>query len=58
METEKWLFDQLTALQKSSVRYQDRAFYIALADLADQQQQRLEQAEGEIDGRLWQPANW
>lgn len=58
METEKWLFDQLTDLQKSSVTYQDRAFYIALADLVDQQQQRLEQAEGEIDGRLWQPTNW
>ncbi len=23
-----------------------------------EEQQRLEQAEGEIDGRLWQPANW
>lgn len=58
MEDEKWLLDQLATLSKTATAYQDRAFYAALAEMVKQQQRRLEQAQGELDGRLWQPANW
>lgn len=57
-ETTKWLLDQAQQLAETAKNYEDRAFYLALATFIRQQATRLEQAQGEVDGRTWDHRRW
>ncbi|GEN93953.1 hypothetical protein PET01_00030 [Pediococcus ethanolidurans] len=58
MDTNDWVKTQLEELSQSSKQYEDRAFYLALLALVKEQQQRLIQSQGEVDGRTWNPSKW
>ncbi|AMV60625.1 Hypothetical protein ADU72_1268 [Pediococcus damnosus] len=58
MDTNDWVEKQLKELIKTSKQYEDRAFYLALSDLVQEQQKRLTQSQGEVDGRTWNPSKW
>lgn len=52
------LLEQLTKTQNECKEYQQRAVIKAVIDMLIQQEQRIEQLEGEIDGTLWSPQQW
>lgn len=58
MSEQQWLIDQLRNLSDSSTRFKDRALFYATIQLVEEQQRRIEAAEGEIDGRSWDPSDW
>ncbi|KRN83691.1 hypothetical protein [Pediococcus ethanolidurans] len=58
LDTNDWVKTQLEELSQSSKQYEDRAFYLALLALVKEQQQRLIQSQGEVDGRTWNPSKW
>ena len=38
--------------------YKERALLMAAKTLLLEQEKRIEQAHGELDGRMWSPENW
>ena len=38
--------------------YKERALLVASKALLLEQAKRIEQAHGELDGRMWSPENW
>ncbi|MCI1985852.1 MAG: hypothetical protein LKJ69_07655 [Lactobacillus sp.] len=56
-ETE-WLLEQAQQLADAATDYGQRAQLLALADFIQAQATRLEQAEGELDGRAWDHERW
>ncbi|NVY96948.1 hypothetical protein HU830_07265 [Lactobacillus sp. DCY120] len=52
------IIDQLEERIKVEPDFTQRAFYQGLITLLRQQDQRIEQLQGEIDGRLWSHDNW
>ncbi|KRO15515.1 hypothetical protein [Lacticaseibacillus saniviri] len=57
-DLENWLHEQVADLEKQAKSYPDQAFYHELNRFIQEQQKRLEQAEGEIDGRTWNHEQW
>ncbi|MFV0559406.1 MAG: hypothetical protein ACK5NA_01645 [Enterococcus sp.] len=55
---EKWLEQQLENQIKQAAAYEDRALMEATKRLIEEQQRRITQLEGEIDGRLWNHKAW
>ena len=41
-----------------SKEYKERALLVAAKNLLLEQAKRIEQAHGELDGRMWSPENW
>ena len=41
-----------------SKEYKERALLVAAKNLFLEQAKRIEQAHGELDGRMWSPENW
>jgi hypothetical protein len=53
MNDTDWIVQATDQLRAHATTYQDQAFYLALQDLLIEQTKRLEQAQGELDGRAW-----
>ncbi|API87978.1 MULTISPECIES: hypothetical protein [Marinilactibacillus] len=58
MEDQQWLITQLEELFKKSHDYKQKALLQATINLIIEQEERKEQLQGELDGRLWNPGNW
>ncbi|SFK34935.1 hypothetical protein SAMN04488569_10255 [Marinilactibacillus piezotolerans] len=58
MEDQQWLITQLEELLKKSHDYKQKALLQATINLIIEQEERKEQLQGELDGRLWNPGNW
>lgn len=58
MEQRDWMLTQIEYLQEKSSDYRQIALYQEFAKLINEQYKRIEQAEGEIDGRAWSPKEW
>lgn len=54
----QWLLERCDELISNSVRYEERAFFQRLKAMISEQDTRLAQAEGELDGRIWNPGKW
>ncbi|MFD1418656.1 hypothetical protein [Companilactobacillus keshanensis] len=57
-ENTKWLLKQIDELSANQKDYEKRALLFALKKVVTEQQTRIEQAQGELDGRLWDHDNW
>ena len=57
-EQSQWLCEQIEDLAVRQSQFTDRAFWLALSRLVQEQGRRQEQLEGEIDGRTWRPDRW
>lgn len=57
-EQSQWLREQIEDLALRQSQFTDRAFWLALSRLVQEQGRRQEQLEGEIDGRTWRPDRW
>ncbi|USS84790.1 hypothetical protein M3M35_05650 [Fructilactobacillus myrtifloralis] len=60
METEQWLLETLTELEKDAgpLPVTTSALLAATRAAVTEQAQRIDQAEAELDGRIWSPAKW
>lgn len=58
METREWTRQQINKLINESQDFKEQAFYQALQDTMTEQFQRIEQLQGEVDGRVWNPEKW
>ena len=58
METENWVQEQLDHLVAVSQDYRQKALFQETKKLFQEQHQRMEQMEGELDGRMWSPNEW
>ncbi|WP_167574655.1 hypothetical protein [Loigolactobacillus backii] len=58
MMTNDWLQQQINALAVNSEHYEEQALFRALAELVTEQEKRIEQTQGEIDGRTWDERQW
>lgn len=54
----QWLLRKCDELAQNTGKYEERAFFNQLKSLIKEQDQRLIQAEGELDGRVWNPGKW
>ena len=55
---ENWELEQLKELELGSRDYRQKALLSATQALLIEQEQRLEQLAGELDGTLWSPQKW
>ncbi len=58
MTDNAWLLDQARQAAEAAGTYEDQAFFVALQDFIREQSRRIEQAEGELDGTLWDHERW
>lgn len=58
MEQKEWMLSQINYLKEISKDYRQIALYQEFGELIQEQYKRIEQAEGEIDGRSWSPKEW
>ncbi|GKQ42775.1 hypothetical protein RD055328_06980 [Companilactobacillus sp. RD055328] len=58
MDEINWIKEQATKLQTEAKSYEKRAFYHELDKLADELATRIEQKQGELDGRIWNHKGW
>ncbi|AZP03875.1 hypothetical protein [Jeotgalibaca ciconiae] len=58
MEQKDWMLNQIKLLEERSKDYRQTALFQEFAKLINEQYKRIEQTQGEIDGRMWSPKEW
>ncbi|MEJ6399771.1 hypothetical protein [Nicoliella lavandulae] len=58
MENEAWLKEQLAQFATNETDFTDRCLYEAAQRLVAEQAKRIQQANDELDGRIWSPDKW
>lgn len=58
MAHQEWMLEQIERLQKESKDYRQIALFQEFGQLVREQFKRIEQTEGEIDGRIWSRKEW
>ena len=58
MAEQTWATQQLLTLATQTPQFKEKALYLALAELTEEQQRRIDLAQGELDGRTWKPSRW
>lgn len=58
MENLDWLLQQIDELEVQTTTFANQALLEATKDIAKEQAKRIEQAEMELDGRIWSPNKW
>lgn len=53
-----WIKEQAVKLETESKSYEDRAFFNSLGQLSEELAIRIEQKQGELDGRIWNHKRW
>ena len=53
-----WLPVQIQLQKEQATTYEEQAFYTALQQTSDELALRIEQRQGELDGRIWNATNW
>lgn len=57
-DTTEWLLKTAQTQAEQAKSYEEAAFFMALQTFIQTQAKRLEQAEGEVDGRSWDHERW
>lgn len=58
MENLDWLVYQINDLKNKTTTFTNQALLEATKGIAKEQAKRIEQAEMELDGRIWSPNKW
>ncbi|QHS21735.1 hypothetical protein GWK91_01700 [Virgibacillus sp. MSP4-1] len=58
MEQNAWIHEQLQHLFANTDDYNRRTLIKAAQDLIREQEKRIYQMEGEIEGTIWSPKRW
>ena len=54
----EWLDQQIEELKKDETSFKLLSFLDGIKDINKEQQKRLQQAQDELDGRMWSPNKW
>ncbi|TMT02065.1 hypothetical protein [Apilactobacillus nanyangensis] len=54
----EWLNQQIEELKKDETGFKLLSFLDGIKDINKEQQKRLQQAQDELDGRMWSPDKW
>ncbi len=54
----EWLDQQIAELKKAETSFKLLSFLDGIKDINKEQQKRLQQAQDELDGRMWSPDKW
>ncbi|CAI2638620.1 hypothetical protein AKUH3B110M_12090 [Apilactobacillus kunkeei] len=54
----EWLEQQIEELKKDETSFKFLSFLDGIKDINKEQQKRLQQAQDELDGRMWSPDKW
>jgi len=57
-DEQDWLVQQLNQQASDSSSFVERALFTAAENLVIEQGKRIDQHEGELDGRIWNPDKW
>jgi hypothetical protein len=58
MEREQWLLHELQQIYNKTNDYNEATLIKAAQYIIKEQEKRIYQMEGEIDGTLWSPKKW
>ncbi|UQS87463.1 hypothetical protein MOO44_04730 [Nicoliella spurrieriana] len=58
MENNEWLLEQLQKFAKTEPDFPDRCLFEAAQRMVVEQAKRIQQANDELDGRIWSPDKW
>ncbi|UDM32255.1 hypothetical protein [Lentilactobacillus laojiaonis] len=53
-----WLINELKSLEQEETSFIQRAILNEAIDIVKEQTKRIEQAKGELDGRVWDKQGW
>ncbi len=54
----EWLEQQIEELKKDETSFKLLSFLDGIKDINKEQQKRLQQAQDELEGRMWSPDKW
>ncbi|CAI2692487.1 hypothetical protein ERK14_02405 [Lactobacillus kunkeei] len=54
----EWLDQQIEELKNDETSFKLLSFLDGIKDINEEQQKRLQQAQDELDGRMWSPDKW
>ncbi len=54
----EWLNQQIEEMKKDETSFKLLSFLDGIKDINQEQQKRLQQAQDELDGRMWSPDKW
>lgn len=54
----EWLSQQIEELKKDEISFKLLSFLDGIKDINKEQQKRLQQAQDELDGRMWNADKW
>lgn len=54
----EWLDQQIEELKKGETSFKLLSFLDGIKSINKEQQKRLQQAQDELDGRMWSPDKW
>ncbi len=57
-DTQDWAVQQLAKMAEAEPAFINKAVLKAAQDLIREQTRRIDQAQQEIDGRIWSPEKW
>ncbi|MBW1605194.1 hypothetical protein [Lactobacillus sp. Sy-1] len=58
MDNQEWLFDQLQKLAEVEGDFATRCLFEGAQRIVAEQSKRIQQANDELDGRVWSPNKW
>ncbi|WP_208590213.1 hypothetical protein [Gracilibacillus suaedae] len=57
-EENEWMIHQLQQVLNSTDDYYLRTLIKAAVDIIEEQERRMDQMEGEMEGTIWSPRKW
>lgn len=58
MENLDWLLTQIADLETEQATFATKSLLLETQKVAKKQARRIEQAQAELDGRIWSPNKW
>ncbi|WP_228552266.1 hypothetical protein [Gracilibacillus salitolerans] len=58
MEENEWMIHQLQQVFDRTDDYYQRTLIKAAQDIIEEQERRMDQMEGEMEGTIWSPRKW
>ncbi|WP_163583140.1 hypothetical protein [Gracilibacillus saliphilus] len=57
-EENEWMIQQLQQIFDQTDDYYQRTLIKAAQDIIEEQEKRMDQMEGEMEGTIWSPRKW